>query len=661
MYVSHRILLRFGCLIAIKRCSESLNLKELVEFVILKWKQLKKCNITLTYILADYGECILSDDDDMVSMFDMMKLLSLECIEVIVKENNRFLVGANPSCVDHVQLPVTQYNRSVVVNEMNVEGVVDTSVGKKLLSAEWVHLIKEVGQVFLGGVDEFRKCLIKFSVEMGFEFAYVKNESYRVTAECRFKHEAQCSWRIHASISKSNGSCYIRKYNKEHQCGMFFGTVSRRRMTSRVIIDLIEGDIRAMPGITPREVQKQVKEKFGVEISYFVAWKSTDAGRNRIFGDHNSSYAYLPSYFAEAERTNPGSIFNLDIDESKRIFRRCFFAFAACLVGFKSCRPVVMLDGTFLKGKHKGILLSAIGKDGDEGVRQIFPDALHGYCYKHLTRNLQHRFRGVAPNFRDAVLAQFANCAYAVTNEDFARCIQKLRATGGKKVCNFLDGIPKEKWANAHFEGLRYGQMTSNGCESWNSQVGDERYLPITSLIDGIRMLLMEQLSDRLGDGNRWTTVLTESVDKKMRQLVDKGRTWERKKSSETVYEVLSTPNAVVDLRERVCSCKLWQINGLPCAHAAVVIFLEIGGGYEYIDKWFHRSTFVQSYSGSVVPFVRLDNDIADSDIGPPEYHPSRGRPKRKRIPSNGEFTSRKMRCSHCKEVGNHNKKTCRK
>ncbi|XP_012831333.1 PREDICTED: uncharacterized protein LOC105952335 [Erythranthe guttata] len=479
-------------------------------------------------------------------------------------------------------------------------------------------------------------------------------------------------------------------------------------MTSRVIIDLIEGDIRAMPGITPREVQKQVKEKFGVEISYFVAWKSTDAGRNRIFGDHSSSYAYLPSYFAEAERTNPGSIFNLDIDESKRIFRRCFFAFAACLVGFKSCRPVVMLDGTFLKGKHKGILLSAIGKDGDEGlfpiafgvvseetdcnwswflnqfrdavgtdrsfifvsdrnhgilegVRQIFPDALHGYCYKHLTRNLQHRFRGVAPNFRDAVLAQFANCAYAVTKEDFARCIQKLRATGGRKVCNFLDGIPKEKWANAHFEGLRYGQMTSNGCESWNSQVGDERYLPITSLIDGIRMLLMEQLSDRLGDGNRWTTVLTESVDKKMRQLVDKGRTWERKKSSETVYEVLSTPNAVVDLRERVCSCKLWQINGLPCAHAAVVIFLEIGGGYEYIDKWFHRSTFVQSYSGSVGPFVRLDNDIAYSDIGPPEYHPSRGRPKRKRIPSNGEFTSRKMRCSHCKEVGNHNKKTCRK
>ncbi|XP_012833638.1 PREDICTED: protein FAR-RED ELONGATED HYPOCOTYL 3-like [Erythranthe guttata] len=337
-----------------------------------------------------------------------------------------------------------------------------------------------------------------------------------------------------------------------------------------------------------------------------------------------------------------------------------------------------MLDGTFLKGKHKGILLSAIGKDGDEGlfpiafgivseetdcnwswflnhfrdavgtdrslifvsdrnhgilegVKQIFPDALHGYCYKHLTRNLQHRFRGVAPNFRDAVLAQFANCAYAVTKEDFARCIQKLRAIGGKKVCNFLDGIPNEKWANAHFEGLR------------------------------IRMLLMEQLSDRLGDGNRWTTVLTESVDKKMRQLVDKGRTWERKKSSETVYEVLSTPNAIVDLREKVCSCKLWQINGLPCAHAAVVIFLEIGGGYEYIDKWFHRSTFVQSYSGSVVPFVRLDNDSADSDIGPPKYHPSRGRPKRKRIPSNGKFTSRKMRCSRCKEVGNHNKKTCRK
>lgn len=45
-----------------------------------------------------------------------------------------------------------------------------------------------------------------------------------------------------------------------------------------------------------------------------------------------------------------------------------FFSFAALLDGFKHCRPILMVDGTFFKGKHKGILLSAVGKDGKEGT-----------------------------------------------------------------------------------------------------------------------------------------------------------------------------------------------------------------------------------------------------------------------------------------------------
>lgn len=39
-----------------------------------------------------------------------------------------------------------------------------------------------------------------------------------------------------------------------------------------------------------------------------------------------------------------------------------FFSFAALLDGFKHCRPMLMVDGTFFKGKHKGILLSAVAR-----------------------------------------------------------------------------------------------------------------------------------------------------------------------------------------------------------------------------------------------------------------------------------------------------------
>ncbi|XP_012829973.1 PREDICTED: uncharacterized protein LOC105951130 [Erythranthe guttata] len=376
-----------------------------------------------------------------------------------------------------------------------------------------------------------------------------------------------------------------------------------------------------MPTITPWQIQAQIKENYGLDITYYVSWRSTDGGRDKIFGDHGLSYSFLPVYFREAEHANQGSVFHLEVDEVKNIFRRCFFSFAACLEGFKLCHLVGMIDGTFLKGKHEGILLSAVKKDGDEvvseetddnkdwflkhfkvaigtdrtlafvsdrnhdilqGVKNVFPDCVHGYCYKHLTLNLKDKFRGATKNHRNAVLKQFEYCAYAVTKQEYGRNVEKLRATGGPKVCKFLADAPKDKWPNTYFVGQRYGQMTSNSCELWNSQIRMRRLLPITNLIDGTRILVTAQMSRRLGEAYDRPTMLCNTYDKKMWLLVDKGRSWQ--------------------------------------------------------------------------PMT----DDVDALIGPPELRTRRRRLKRKRIPSRGQLVPRTIMCSKCRGMGHHNKNSCK-
>ena len=47
-----------------------------------------------------------------------------------------------------------------------------------------------------------------------------------------------------------------------------------------------------------------------------------------------------------------------------------FWAFGVCIEGFKSCKPLIQIDGTFLYGKYKGKLLSATSVDPNE---HIFP------------------------------------------------------------------------------------------------------------------------------------------------------------------------------------------------------------------------------------------------------------------------------------------------
>jgi hypothetical protein len=49
----------------------------------------------------------------------------------------------------------------------------------------------------------------------------------------------------------------------------------------------------------------------------------------------------------------------------KYILQRVFWCFAQSTEAFKHCRPLVVVDGTFLIGKYKGVLMIVVGVDPD--------------------------------------------------------------------------------------------------------------------------------------------------------------------------------------------------------------------------------------------------------------------------------------------------------
>ncbi|KAL7201712.1 hypothetical protein ACSBR1_033414 [Camellia fascicularis] len=135
---------------------------------------------------------------------------------------------------------------------------------------------------------------------------------------------------------------------------------------------------------------------------------------------------------------NLGSHVDIDYDEHNYWFHCSFISFKACIDGFRHCRPLLFLDGTFLKGRFKGFLLATTAKDGNQGlfplvytivdsenttnwgwflqhlvnmvpdditltfvsdrnvglmeaVPTFFLTAHHAFCLQHLQRNLQDR------------------------------------------------------------------------------------------------------------------------------------------------------------------------------------------------------------------------------------------------------------------------------
>lgn len=54
------------------------------------------------------------------------------------------------------------------------------------------------------------------------------------------------------------------------------------------------------------------------------------------------------------------------------VFQRMYNCFNACKTAFvTTCRPLIGLDGCFLKGVYGGQLLSAVGKDGNNQMIPI--------------------------------------------------------------------------------------------------------------------------------------------------------------------------------------------------------------------------------------------------------------------------------------------------
>ncbi|XVF48456.1 hypothetical protein PTKIN_Ptkin03bG0191400 [Pterospermum kingtungense] len=124
-----------------------------------------------------------------------------------------------------------------------------------------------------------------------------------------------------------------------------------------------------------------------------------------------------------------------------------------------------------------------------------------------------------------------------------------------------------------------------------------------------------------------------------------------------------------VNLKKRICSCRLWQISGIPCAHACCIIWHDGGEPDKYLHKYYHKDTFLKSYQYSLQP-INGSHEWKKSTlepINPPIPKKTPGRPKTNRRKSKNEpkkYPGKMgrggmiMTCRICGVEG-HNKRGC--
>ncbi|KAK0573575.1 hypothetical protein LWI29_034673 [Acer saccharum] len=237
------------------------------------------------------------------------------------------------------------------------------------------------------------------------------------------------------------------------------------------------------------------------------------------------------------------------------------------------------------------------------------------------------------------------------------------KAWRAREVAMGLARDPR-KWARSHFDGRRYCIMTTNIAECLNGILKDARELPITKLVEHIRGLLQKWFWERREAAAKMSTPMTKWAEKKLRRRSKKSRCYRVHPINLYEHHVIDGYlNGFVNLIEKTCTCRKFQLDQLPCRHALAACNLRRSSCYDFCSHYYHKETLATAYGSSIYPVGPMEEwDVPDEVqtrvVLPPKGRKPRGRPAKKRKPSKGEEIVQR-KCGRCGGMG-HNRQKCK-
>ena len=111
----------------------------------------------------------------------------------------------------------------------------------------------------------------------------------------------------------------------------------------------------------------------GYRLKYSKAWRAKQHAIELLWSDWKEAYNQVPRILSAMKHYNLGLRWYpcvgrivMDVDGIlKHVLQRVFWCFAQSAEACKHCCPLVLVDGTFLTDKYRGVLMIAVGVDPD--------------------------------------------------------------------------------------------------------------------------------------------------------------------------------------------------------------------------------------------------------------------------------------------------------
>ncbi|XP_074283786.1 uncharacterized protein LOC141608324 [Silene latifolia] len=197
-------------------------------------------------------------------------------------------------------------------------------------------------------------------------------------------------------------------------------------------------------------------------------------------------------------------------------------------------------------------------------VAKEFPKAEHRHCARHIFANWHKSYKG------DEMKLLFWSCAKAYNKADFEGALNEMR---------------------------------SNMAETFNAYIIEARSKHLIYMLEDIRSSMMERLAPRKPRWERKSLQRCPRVQDKLEEEKELAAAYKVLPSSTTLFQVKHGIDEVkVDLVKRTCTCKKWDLTGIPCSHAVAAIFDRHGQAEDYVYDMYKKEAYMNAYNGSIAP-----------------------------------------------------------
>ncbi|XP_024043035.1 uncharacterized protein LOC112099797 [Citrus clementina] len=527
-----------------------------------------------------------------------------------------------------------------------------------------------VGKLF-AEKNEFILQLRKVAFRDKFDFKIARSTTTRFEAHCCSE---SCKWRIRATrcSNEQNVPWVVKRIDNVHTCHNEVLVDGRHQVRSRVVGHIIaEKYIQDKRIYTPNDIRADMQQEYGVQLTYQQAYRAREVGLEIVRGNPAESYNLLPKYSHVLTTANEGTVTHLEQDGDGN-FLYYFVALGSSIKGFMQyIRPVIAVDGTHLKGLYRGSMFVATCLDGNNqlyplaigimdsenndawewfmmklhgvigdrpelviisdrctairrAVLKVFHNASHGVCFYHVKGNIKSQFR-MSKALWDQFEPAFINAAKAYGHEEFKRQLEGLWMIHSGAADYLENNVGTCNWARSQFEGRRkiVAESMTTRLTTWADEIVTER----------------RTIAERM---------IVRPVSPHRFQVVGGG-----------------LKEGLVDLQKRTCSCRVFQLDQLVCAHAIAACLTHRVDFINLCSDFYTTESLAMAYAQPVEPVGdvadwEVPDEIQEMQVYPPVEAPPPGRRKELRIPSAGEDVDRRtVRCGRCHELG-HNRKRCK-